>query len=465
MDLGLEDLRRLKNAEIINSGIIERVKFSGVSIDSRKCKAGDLFFPIKGERFNGHDFVAEVIKKGCKCAVVNKNWFKRFRNKNNRSLKKTAFVLTDDTVKTLGEAANIYRRKFIIPFIAIGGSNGKTSAKDFIGYVLSKKYKVLKTEGNLNNELGVPLTLFKLNKSHEIAVIEVGMNHFGEIERLCRIVMPQFGLVTNIGKEHLEFVKSLHGAAKAEGELVEHLKEIYGMFFLNADDKYLSGMVEKDKLNMFSYATNAKADVKGRVRKFKGFFPEVEIKYGSKIIRTVLNTIGYQSFQAALSAAAVGFYFEVPAGVIKKAISEYKLESSKRNQLINSKGVWIIDDTYNSNPDSVIAALENLNAYKVKGKKHIVLGDMLELGKQSKAEHRNIGQKAWKMNFENLYTYGEDSYQTYLGAKRVRNNYHFLDKETLSEFLKVTLKKGDVVLVKGSRGMKMEEIIESLSKN
>ena len=464
MDLELADLRRLNSAKILNSNIIERIKFSGISIDSRKCRAGDLFFAIKGERFDGHDFVTDVIKKRCKCVVVNKSWFRK-QNKNNRSFKKTSFVLADDVLKSLNELANIYRRKFIIPVIAIGGSNGKTSAKDFIGHVLSKKYKVLKTEGNLNNEIGVPLTLFKLNKSHEIAVIEVGMNHFGEVERLCRVVIPQFGLVTNIGKEHLEFLKNIDGAAKAEGELVEYLKEIYGMLFLNADDKYLNEMADKDKLNVFSYASKAKADVNGKVRKFKSFYPEIEIKYKNKIIYTRLNTIGYQSFQAALSAAAVGFYFEVPSHAIKKAISEYKLESSKRNQLIKSNGVWIIDDTYNSNPDSVIAAFENLKAYKAKGGKHIVLGDMLELGKTSKTEHREIGHEAKKMKFENLYTFGEDSYQTYLGAKGVKNNYHFLDKETLAEFLRVTLKKGDVVLIKGSRAMKMEEVVESFSKN
>jgi UDP-N-acetylmuramoyl-tripeptide--D-alanyl-D-alanine ligase len=166
-----------------------------------------------------------------------------------------------------------------------------------------------------------------------------------------------------------------------------------------------------------------------------------------------------------LSAAAVGFYFEVPVVQIKKAISEYKIESGKRNQLKNSGGVWIIDDTYNSNPDSVLAAFENLKAYKTKGKKHVVLGDMLELGKSSKSEHRSIGREAAKMKFENLYTYGNDSYQTYLGAKGVKNNYHFSDKGTLSELLGLSVKKNDVVLIKGSRGMKMEDVVEYLNKN
>jgi UDP-N-acetylmuramoyl-tripeptide--D-alanyl-D-alanine ligase len=462
MDLDITDLRRLKKSSIINASIIEKNKFSGVSIDSRKCRKGNLFFAIKGERFNGHDFVKEVLKKGCRCAVVSRKWYKKLDKSSKSSLKNMALVLVNDTVKALGELAGVYREKFIIPVIAVGGSNGKTSAKDFIAHVLSKKYRVLKTEGNLNNEIGLPLTLFRLNRKHEMAVVEVGMNHFGEIEYLCRISRPQFGLITNIGKEHLEFLKNIKGAAEAEGELVEYLKQTFGTFFLNANDQYLRPMADKRKIKVFSYAAKNKADVRGKLKRFKGFYPEIEIKYLNKTINTTLNNIGYQSFQAALSSAAVGFYFEVPPFQIKNALSEYKIESGKRNQLKNSHGVQIIDDTYNSNPDSVAAAFENLRAYKIKGKKHIVLSDMLELGKSSKGEHKHVGKMVRKMKFDNLYTYGEDSYQTYLGARGVKNNYHFADKGTLIEFLRLSVNKSDVVLVKGSRGMKMEDVVESI---
>jgi len=463
MNLGLSDLLGLKGAKVLNGSVIEKVKFSGVSIDSRKCGVNDLFFAIKGERFDGHDFVDAVLKKNKpRCAVVSKKWYERLSGLKKSSFKNKCLVLVDDTVKSLGNLANIYRRKFVIPVIAVAGSNGKTSTKDFIAHVLSKKYNVLKTEGNFNNTIGVPLTLFRLNARHEFAVIEVGINHFGEIEYLCKIAMPQFGVVTNIGKEHLEFLKNIKGVAKAEGELIDYLKEIHGTYFLNTDDKYLSKQADGSKMKIFSYGTKAKADVKGRVKKFNMFYPQIEIKYLNKTINTRLNTIGYQSFQSALSAAATGFYFEVSVAHIKKAISQYKIESGKRNQLKNINGVWVIDDTYNSNPDSVIVALENLKAYKTKGNKYIVLSDMLELGASSKNEHWQIGKAVKNMKFDNLYTFGEDSYQTYLGAKDVKNNYHFIDKETLAEFLKLNIKKGDVVLVKGSRAMKMEEVVESL---
>jgi UDP-N-acetylmuramyl pentapeptide synthase len=182
----------------------------------RKCSKGDLFFAVKGERYDGHNFLEPAFKEGISCAVISTGLYNSLGENKRRSFNKYALVLVNDTLKALGELANIYREKFIIPVIAIGGSNGKTTTKDYIAHVLAKKYKVLKTEGNYNNAFGVPLTLFRLSKKHEIAVIEVGTNHFGEIEYLSKIAGPQMGLITNIGKEHLEFLKDINGAAKAE---------------------------------------------------------------------------------------------------------------------------------------------------------------------------------------------------------------------------------------------------------
>lgn len=462
MNLKVTDLLRLKNAKLINANVIDGLKFSGVSIDSRKCGKNDLFFAINGERFDGHSFVKDVLKRGTKCAMVSKKWFSKLSGKEKSSFKNKCLVVVSDTIASMGELANLYRRKFLIPVIGVAGSNGKTTTKDFITHVLSKKYSVLKTEGNLNNAIGVPLTLFRLREEHNFAVIELGTNHFGEVRDLCRIAKPQFGILTNIGKEHLEFLKDLKGVAKAEGELVDYLKETYGTFFMNADDKFIVKMPDRNRMNVFSYGIKNKADVKGKIKKFKSFYPEVEIKYHNKTISTTLSNIGMQSFHASLSASAIGFYFDVPQASIKKAITEYKVESAKRNQLKNINGVHVIDDTYNSNPDSVIAALDNLKAYKVKGKKYIVLGDMLELGKTSKAEHKEIGKYIKKQKFESLYTFGKDSYQTFLGAKGVKNNYWFEDRETLAKFMMLNINKGDVILVKGSRSMKMEEVIENI---
>lgn len=460
MGIGLIDLEKLSNSRIINAKYIQNTSFTGVSIDSRKCSRKELFFAVKGERFDGHDFINALFKNGVRCAIVSENWYKNLDSSVKRSFKNRSLVTVKDTVRSLGELASNYRDKFIIPVIGVGGSNGKTSAKDFIANVLKQKYRVLKTEGNLNNQLGVPLTLLRLNKKHEIAVIEIGTNHFGEVDTLCRIVKPQFGLITNIGKEHLEFLKDLKGAAKAEGELAEYLREIYGTLFLNTDDRFLQKYKNYKDIKIFTYGFKGNAEVKGVVKKFNGFYPKIEIKYNKKIISTQLNTIGYQSCHASLTAAAIGFYFEVPVRSIRKAVTEYKIESKRRNQLKNLNGVWVIDDTYNSNPDSVKAALENLKAFETKGKKIIVLGDMLELGKQSSKEHTEIGKTIRAMKFSNLLTYGNDSYNTYKGAKGLKNNFHFDDKNSMAELLKAFVSRDDIVLFKGSRSMKMEEVIE-----
>ena len=215
-------------------------------------------------------------------------------------------------------------------------------------------------------------------------------------------------------------------------------------------------------MNTFSFGTKKGVDVKGKLLKFEGFNAVMEVKFGLMKISARLKEIGNQSFNSALAAAAVGYYFGVPNGKIRTAVSEYKIESGKRNQLKQVNGVWIIDDSYNSNPDSVIAALENMKEYKVKGKKYLVLADMLELGKTSRKEHSEIGKLIRQMKFESLYTYGKDSYYTHKAAKGVKHNFHFEDKQVLAEMLKINMKKGDLILIKGSRAMKMEEVIEKL---
>ncbi len=460
MDLNAGDLKKVQGLKVINESKLPE-KFKRVSIDSRTCRKGDLFFAVRGEKFDGHNFTGRALRNGAACAVVSKTWYNRLGEDRKRSFKKYSIAAVNDTLKAFGELANIYRRKFIIPVIAICGSNGKTSVKDYTAHVLSQKYNVLKTEGNFNNRFGVPLTLFRLNRRHEIAVIELGTNQPGEIKLLSEITAPQFGLITNIGKEHLQYLKSIRGVTKEECELLEYLVKNNGMFFLNSDDKILVKENKKHRLNTFSFGTaGKKADVQGKLEGFRGFNPVIDIRYGKARISTRLSGPGKQSFNAALAAAAAGFYFDVPAGMIKRAVSGYRIESSKRNQLRISKGVRIIDDSYNSNPDSVKAALENLKAYNIQGNKFVVLADMLELGKSSLREHFEIGVLVKKLGFKNLFTYGKESFQTFSGAKGIKNNFHFNDKSVLAEMLKLKVKQGDVVLVKGSRSMKMETVVE-----
>jgi UDP-N-acetylmuramoyl-tripeptide--D-alanyl-D-alanine ligase len=404
----------------------------------------------------------DVLKKGIKGAVVDKKWFKKLSKNELKFFKKYLLVIVEDTVKSFGELASIHRSKFIVPVLVVGGSNGKTTAKEFLAGVLLKKFNVLKTKGNFNNEYGVPLTLFKLNEKHEFCVIETGANHSGEIANLCSISKPQFGLITNIGKEHLEFFKDLRGVAKAECEMTDYLYQNYGMFFLNKDDRYLTEKAAKTGIKCFSFGKSGKVDVKGRIKSFNGFNPVAEFKCGKEKFTAKLKMIGSQSFEAALCAAAVGFYFGVKTSQIKKALEETELHKSKRNDLKNKNGVWVVDDSYNSNPDSVKLALENMKQYKVKGAKHIVLADMLELGKSGSKEHTAVGKLIKNLGFEYLYTYGNESYNTFKGAKGLKNNFYFSDKPTLVEFLRLNIKKGDIVLVKGSRSMKMEEVAGAL---
>lgn len=456
------DLLRLTGARVLNANSTKKLNISGVTIDSRRFRKSEVFFAIKGERFDGHDFLRDIFRKGISAAVASKRWFAGLKNNEKKFFESKNLVLVKDTIISLGELARNYRRQFLIPVIAIGGSNGKTSTKDFLAHVLSSKYDVLKTEGNKNNAIGVPLTLFRLNKKHEMCVLEVGTNHFGEVKYLCEVAEPQFGLITNIGKEHLEYFKNLRGVLQGEAELMEHIANNYGTFFLNSDDKLLGAKTKNKEIAVFSYGSTSKCDVNGKIIRYKGFYPQVKINYGTKTINTVLNSIGSQSFYSALPAAAVSFFFDVPVSKIKRSLKEFASVTSKRNRLVKAAGFYIIDDTYNSNPDSVKLALENLKKYKASGSKHIVLADMLELGKTSLAEHRNVGKLVKNLGFENLYTFGKLSLKTYSAAKGIKNNFHFEDKDSLTEVLIHVIKRGDIVLVKGSRSMKMEEVVNKL---
>ena len=461
--LNTDDLLKIEHTGQYNFDKLKKRRFRGVSIDSRKINKDEIFFAIAGEVTDGHKYIDEVFRKKVQIAVVNDGWFKKHKNKYKNKI----FLTVKDTTMALGSFAKIHKSNFNIPVLCIGGSNGKTTTKDLTAAVLSQKYKVLKTEGNFNNHIGLPLTLLRLNAGHNFCVLEVGCNHYGEVKYLCSLAEPGYGMITNIGKEHLEFFRDLKGVAKAEFELFDYLKEKEGIIFINHDDRFIKNYskgIKHEKKFSYSYMYNT--DVKGRSKGFnKNYEPEIEVSCGEKKFKTHISTFGKHSVYNGLAAAAAGLYFKVSMRGIKKALQNFTPSSSKRMEILKVKGMTIINDTYNSNPESVKMGIDTMMEFRTKGRKYAVLSDMLELGKASRKEHSDIGKYAEVSGLENLYTFGKESYYTFYNAKKVKNNFYFENKEDMTEMLRKNLKKDDIIYVKGSRGMKMEEVVKGITEN
>lgn len=459
----VKDLQKLTGSQIINKDLLKRRRITGVSTDSRAVKNGDLFFALKGEKFDAHDFIDDVVRSAATAIVVHHEWAVK-HDLYFRSFP-CAFVIVPDTTIAFGELARIYRRKFDVPVVAIGGSNGKTTTKEMITGVLKTKFNVLYTEGNLNNHIGVPRTLFRLTNHHDVAVIELGTNHFGELKYLCEIAEPTHGLITNIGKEHLEFFGDENGVAKEEKELFRYLEENGGFAFINGDDLHLQDEHNEIKKSI-SYGVTSKADVRAKKiemnelgqPRFNIEWEKKDISFGMK-----LSVPGMHNVINALAASAVGMRLKIKPKKIAEALRKFT-SASKRMEVLSYNGIIILNDTYNSNPDSVIAALKTLKSFTTSGKKIVVLGDMKELGDASKREHTNIGVIASEMKFDALFTFGPYSRYTNeaFGHSSAK---HCESKEELSAELKRLLQPGDVVLVKGSRGMRMEEVVLQLTSS
>ncbi len=453
MKLSLTDVEKLRPAEIVNRGVLKRTKITGVSTDSRTIQPGNVFIALRGDKFDGHQFIEEVVKKAPAAIVVDAAW--RKENPGLAQRLAVTFAVVPDTTQALGELAKIYRKKFSIPVVAVGGSNGKTTTKEMIGEVLRTAYSVLSTEGNLNNHIGVPQTLFRLMPKHDVAVIELGTNHFGELKYLCSVVQPTHAVITNIGREHLEYFGDEAGVAKEETELFTCVAK-KGFAFVNADDRYLSKAGRKIRRTL-TYGTTRKADVRARrIHMNEHGQAEFELTVKGNASRVRLSAAGMHNATNALAAAAVGLKFKVSKKKIISALENYA-GANKRMEVINRNAITILNDTYNANPDSVVAALKTLRSMKTAGKKIVVLADMLELGAQAEHEHAKIGLAVSDLEFEYLLTFGPLSRFTH-EASKLPFAEHCETKDTLIASLKTLIAPGDVVLVKGSRGMKMEEV-------
>jgi UDP-N-acetylmuramoyl-tripeptide--D-alanyl-D-alanine ligase len=457
VDLTARDLSKLHHLEFRNREALDGRRITGVSTDSRTIKSGDLFFALKGENFDGHKFIAEVVARGAAAVVVEVS-------ANVPSRHPTLVVKS--TVRAFGELAHLVRKRCTLPLIAIGGSNGKTTTKEMITHVLRSRYRVLATEGNLNNHLGVPQTIFRLDEKDEIAVVEIGTNHPGEIRSLCRILEPTHGLITNVGKEHLEFFGSIEGVAREEADLYKALtRRKATVAFVNADDPNVAARAKGVARRVTYGFGSQRVAVKGKLLgmddagccRFQ--FTRAKTK---RTVRVQLAVPGEHNAYNALAAAAVGVAFEVPFHRIRHALQEFH-SASKRMEVLNVKGVVIYNDTYNANPDSTVAALRTVARAQVRGKRIAVLADMLELGSHATEEHLRVGKEVAALGFDYLLTYGEKARHMH-DAASMPYAVHYQQKNMLAEYLAELVGPGDAVLVKGSRGMKMEDIVVFLEE-
>lgn len=459
MTLTTKDLDKLTFVEFRNRDQLKSRRLTGVSTDSRKVGDGELFIALKGANFDGHTFVAGAFGRGAVAAIVDESF--RWDSVSDKPL-----LVVEDTTRALGELAHLHRMKSRIPFIAIGGSNGKTTTKDMVSSVLAASYNVLSTEGNLNNHVGVPQMLLRLQKKHDVAVIEIGTNHPGEVDYLCRLLAPTHGLITNIGREHLEFFKSVEGVAAEEGVLFEHLRRREkSVTFVNADDQLVRSKA-KGMRRQVSYGMHAKrVDVSGKIvgidETARASF-EYRRKRPARRDTVRLRIPGEHNAMNALAAVAVGLTFNVPAKRIRKALESF-CPTAKRMEVLNYEGVIIYNDTYNANPDSMISALKTLASANVTGKKIAVLGDMRELGEHGTEEHARVGREATQLGIDYVLTYGELARSIH-EATKIEYALHYDQKNMLAEYLAELVAPGDVVLVKGSRGMKMEDIVTFLEE-
>lgn len=471
MNLTIGDVLNVKHLSAHNLPRRDDRKFTGVSTDSRTVKKGELFVALRGENFDGNRFVARAFRRGAAAAIVD--------SPRGRALagKKPAIVVRDG-VKALGALASAYRRKFRIPVVAVAGSNGKTTAREMIADVLAKKFKVLRTRGNLNNQIGVPMTLFGLRRGHEAAVVEIGTNHFGEVKALSRIAAPTHGIVTNIGAEHLQFLRDLDGVAKAEGELYDYIGAQGGTLFVNGDDRRLARMARRipagpgrgarggrkrtnREVKKLVYGfTAAGASVRGgRIGVDRNGRAKFTVKArGKSPFGVRMSVPGTHNAANGLAAAAVGLEFGVPPAGIASALKGFRAVG-KRMEVLTAGGVTVLNDTYNANPASVRSALETLGLFAGGGKRIVVLADMLELGKSAATEHDRIGRAVAAAGFTHLFAFGPLAKRYREASKR---GTHFSDRRELARALRAVTRRGDVVLVKGSRGMKMEEVVEDL---
>ncbi len=439
--------------------------FTGISIDSRDITPPEIFICIRGNSYDGHSFVLDVLKKGVAGLVINGEKFgdlPRLPKTKNRIV----CVGVQDTIKALGDLALFHRRRANASVIAITGSNGKTTTRKMTAGVVEQRFVTLSSRGSYNNEIGLPLTLLNLKKCHQWAVLELGMNRPGEIERLSEICVPDVGVITNIGSAHLEGVSSIAGVISAKEELLKKIKP-NGTALLNADDYRVMKLAERIAVKVLFFGLSEKADISARSVKEKDQGIDFTLCLPKETVSIHLKTAGRFMVSNALSAAASGYRLGLSAEEIRAGLQSFRPVAGRMNVVRTLRGIQIIDDTYNANPDSMKAAIDTLGFLKKKKRGIFVAGDMLELGEFAESMHRMIGTLFAKSETAKLYITGDFAGVVAAGAKNEgmdASDIFIGSKKDIIEDLTHFLQPGDWVMVKGSRGMAMEKIVKKLMR-
>lgn len=433
----------------------EKIVIEAITTDTRKITEGNLFIPIKGEKFDGHDFIQQAFEKGAKCC---------FSQISMIPPEGKLLILVQDTRKALRDLAEYYMSLFAVNVVAVTGSVGKTTTKDMIASVLSQKYSVLKTEGNFNNEIGLPLTVFQLDESYHTVVLEMGMNSFGEIHNLSKIAKPDIVVITNIGVSHIENLGSREGILKAKCEIFDFMKE-NGIAVLNADDDKLLTLSEKQNMRISWFGlSNTKGITADEIipNGLEGVSCTIHTKKGD--FKTTISVPGEHMVLNALSATAVGLSLGLELEQIKTGIEQFVPTQMRMAVLKTKQGTTIINDSYNANPASTKAAIDVLK--NTAGRKVCILGDMFELGDYGEQMHKEVGLYAAQSDIDLLICIGKLSGMTAFSAMEAgcENVLYYNTIEVFFEHGLHTVEIGDTVLVKASRGMHFEKIVEKIQE-
>ncbi len=440
-------------------------RFAAVSIDSRNISADDVFVAIVGDVHDGHSFINDVLKQGIVGLVVNRQKAKDLPISAWQT-QNVACVAVADTTRALGDLAAFHRSRTNVSVIAITGSNGKTTTRQMTAEVVAKKFNTLSTVGNYNNQIGVPLTLLRLISEHKWAVVELGTNRPGEIARLAQICSPDIGVITNIGPAHLEGLGSLDGVMREKGQLIEHLKS-GGKAVLNADDRRVYKIAAQTKKEVLLFGQSENARIRATAVKEKAAGISFNLDLPKESLRVNLKVPGQFMVINALAASAVGHLLGLSAKDIKAGLEKFKPAWGRMNIFQTANGIHIIDDTYNANPDSMKSAITTLKSLRANNRSILVAGDMLELGEQAESLHRQVGAWAAAAGINQLWVTGDFAGAVIEGAKDAGMKVEHIfagSREKLLIELQKSLKPGDWVLVKGSRGARMDAVVEGLKQ-